>query len=56
VDRSAQAHPELKPTLDGLERQFFWVGIGCIVIVLAAGAGRTFTYVNNVYGQDAEHA
>lgn len=56
VDRIAQAQVEIKPMLDGLERQFFWAGIGCMVIVLAAGMGRTFTYVNNVYGPDAEQA
>lgn len=56
VDRSVTARAELKPLLDGLERQFFWAGIGCIAVVLVAGMGRTFTYVNNVYGPDAEQA
>lgn len=54
VDRVAAQRSELKPLLDGLERQFFWAGVVCTVVVLAAGGGRTFTYVDNVYGQDAE--
>ncbi len=56
VDRSGAQRPELKALLDGLERQFFWAGVGCIVVVLGAGMGRTFTYVANVYGPDAEQA
>jgi putative copper export protein len=56
LDRVASQRPELKPVLDGLERQFFWAGIACVAIVLLAGMGRTFTYayVGNVYGEDAE--
>lgn len=40
--------------LGGLERSFFWIGIACIVVVFATGAGRTFTYVDHHYGPDAE--
>ena len=54
VDRVAAQRPELKTALDGLERQFFWAGVGCAVVVLLAGMGRTFTYVENVYGSDGE--
>jgi len=56
VDRVASQRPELKSSLDGLERQFFWAGVGCVAVVLLAGMGRTFTYVDNVYGADAEQA
>lgn len=41
-------------TLAALERQFFYIALGCVAIVLAAGAGRIFTYVDGVYGPDAE--
>ena len=56
LDRVASQRPELKPVLDGLERQFFWAGIACVAVVLLAGMGRTFTYayIGNVYGEDAE--
>jgi uncharacterized membrane protein len=40
--------------LFALKKQFFFFGIGCVIVVFATGAGRTFTYVDNVYGQDAE--
>jgi putative copper export protein len=42
--------------LFGLKRRFFFIGLGCVVIVLAAGAGRMFTYasIGNVYGDNAE--
>ncbi len=37
-----------------LKKQFFYAGLFCVVLVFATGAGRTFTYVGNVYGEDAE--
>ena len=37
-----------------LKKQFFYFGIACVIVVFATGAGRTFTYVGNVYGEDAE--
>jgi uncharacterized membrane protein len=40
--------------LGELERSFFWIGIACIVVVFATGAGRTFTYVNQHYGPESE--
>lgn len=46
--------PELAVSLSGLKKQFFYLGMACVVLVLGTGAGRTFTYVDNVYGQDAE--
>lgn len=56
VDRLSERQPELRGLLGGLERQFFWAGIACVVLVLIAGMGRTFTYayVGDVYGTDAE--
>ncbi|MBI5075980.1 MAG: hypothetical protein HZB62_12540 [Nitrospirae bacterium] len=38
----------------GLKKQLFWTGIVCVITVFATGAGRTFTYVDNVYGPEAE--
>jgi len=57
LDRIAAQRPELKPALDGLERQFFRAGIACVAVVLLAGMGRTFTYahIGSVYGEDAEN-
>lgn len=56
VDRLASEQPELKASFDGLERRFFWAGLGCVAVVLLAGMGRTFTYayIGSVYGKDAE--
>ena len=56
VDRIAHERPDLKPFLDGLERQFFWTGAACTATVLLAGIGRTFTYayIGNVYGEQSE--
>lgn len=56
LDRINSLTPELRSLLNGLERQFFWAGLGCVVVVLLAGMGRTFTYahIGNVYGDDAE--
>jgi uncharacterized membrane protein len=40
--------------LNHLERMFFWWSVGAAVTIMATGAGRTFTYVDNWYGKDAE--
>jgi uncharacterized membrane protein len=40
--------------LGELERSFFWIGIASILVVIATGAGRTFTYVDQHYGPEAE--
>lgn len=52
--RRASAPPEAAPVLAELSRQFFWIAVGAVVVVFATGAGRTFTYVDGVYGPDAE--
>ncbi|MCK4911342.1 MAG: hypothetical protein KAR83_06855 [Thermodesulfovibrionales bacterium] len=46
----------LAPVLKPLMKEFFYIGIGCIVMVFLAGAGRTFVYayIGDVYGADAE--
>ncbi len=47
-------HPEVVSVLNSLERLFFWGSVVAMVIIMATGAGRTFTYVENWYGADAE--
>src|SRR5512144_1392788 len=52
---SRQSLPaEFSAMLFGLKRQLFYAGIACVALVFATGAGRTFTYVGDVYGKDAE--
>jgi uncharacterized membrane protein len=46
--------PDVQEILSGMKKQFFYFGIACVLLVFATGAGRTFTYVGNVYGEDAE--
>jgi putative copper export protein len=46
--------PELAQALSPLEKEFFYIGLVCVGIVLITGMGRTFTYIENVYGKDAE--
>lgn len=48
------AHPSTTDILNLMERQLFWGSVVAAIIVLATGAGRTFTYVDNWYGEDAE--
>lgn len=45
---------EVGAVIFGLKKQLFYTGIVCVVTVFATGAGRTFTYVDNVYGPEAE--
>jgi uncharacterized membrane protein len=52
-----QAHidnPVTVVVLNLLERRLFWASVAAAVLIMATGAGRTFTYVDNWYGQDAE--
>ncbi len=50
-----QAQPlEIVAVLNRLEHIFFWTSIVSMVVIMATGAGRTFTYVDNWYGADAE--
>ena len=54
LHKAVGANAALAPVLEGLMRQFFWFGLAFVAVVLATGAGRTFTYVDGVYGPDAE--
>lgn len=49
-------HVAVFDTLNSLERMFFWISVAAAVLIMATGAGRTFTYVDNWYGEDAERA
>lgn len=46
--------PEQAAVAGGLQRQFFFAGLIALLVILASGAGRTFTYVNHVYGRENE--
>ena len=48
--------PAVVGVLNQLERLFFWGSVGAAIIIMATGAGRTFTYVDNWYGEDAERS
>lgn len=51
-----QQEPAVVSVLNRLEHYFFWGSVAAAVIIIATGAGRTFTYVDNWYGEDAEHS
>jgi hypothetical protein len=46
--------PAVVSVLNRLEHLFFWGSVVAAVVIMATGAGRTFTYVDNWYGEDAE--
>lgn len=48
------ATPSTSAVINLLERRLFWSSVGAAVLIMATGAGRTFTYVDNWYGEDAE--
>ena len=53
LDRHPASQP-LAGVMSGLKKEFFYFGIFFALVVLATGAGRTLTYVSNVYGEDSE--
>lgn len=55
LDRKSLS-PELAAALSGLKREFFAAGLLCIVLVMATGVGRSFTYIDNVYGATSEQS
>ena len=54
LERMHRQNPAVTGLLNIIERFFFWQSVGAMVLILATGAGRTFTYVDNWYGEDAE--
>lgn len=51
-----QAEPSTSSVLNILECRLFWSSVAAALLIMATGAGRTFTYVDNWYGEDAERA
>ena len=45
---------EVSAILAGIERFFFWNTVGAAAAIFATGGMRSFTYVNNFYGPEAE--
>jgi len=54
LHRAHSAHQDATAVLNLLERRFFWTSVAAALAIMATGAGRTFTYVDNWYGVDAE--
>jgi len=48
------SQPATAEVLNLLEHRLFWGSVAAAVVIMATGAGRTFTYVDNWYGEDAE--
>ena len=47
--------PAVTPIINLLEHRFFWCSVVAMVLIMATGAGRTFTYVDNWSGADGEN-
>ncbi len=54
LERGIVAHAGAAQVLQGLQRNFFWMGVAFTAVVMVTGAGRGFTYVDNFYGPGAE--
>ena len=54
LHRLQLSDPELSSPLKPLETEFFYLGLASVGMVLLTGMGRTFTYIDNFYGKDAE--
>ena len=54
LSRFQGEYPAVAGVLKIIERFFFWNSIGAVVVILGTGAGRTFTYVDNVFGEQTE--
>jgi len=46
--------PALSGMLGSIERFFFWNSVAAALTIFATGGMRTFTYVDNFYGPEAE--
>jgi putative copper export protein len=47
-------YPLLSGSINNIERFFFWNSIMAVLVILLTGAGRSFTYVDNVFGEQTE--
>jgi putative copper export protein len=46
--------PATAKVIGVIEHRMFWASVAAALLIIATGAGRTFTYVDNWYGEDAE--
>ena len=46
--------PAVAGVLTGIQKFFFWNSVGAVVVIFATGAGRTLTYMDNVFGENTE--
>ncbi|MHB8150627.1 MAG: hypothetical protein ACYDIB_10730 [Desulfobulbia bacterium] len=54
LHRFQSEYPEIALPLGRIEQFFFWSGLVLVVVFLATGGVRTFTYVDNFYGPGTE--
>ncbi len=54
LHRFREDNPNVAVLLNRIEHFFFWNTIGAALVIFATGGMRTFTYVDNFYGQEAE--
>jgi len=54
LHRLQLANPDIASSLRLMGIEFFYFGLASVVFVLLTGMGRTFTYIENYYGKDAE--
>lgn len=54
LHRLQLSDPGLSSSLHPLGIEFFYFGLASVVVVMLTGMGRTFTYIENYYGKDAE--
>ncbi len=54
LHRQQLNNTQIAPSLTFLESELFYLGLASVGIVLITGMGRTFTYIENVYGEEAE--
>jgi uncharacterized membrane protein len=47
-------YPALVDLLGSVKRFFFWNTVAGVVVILATGGMRSFTYVDNFFGPEAE--
>jgi uncharacterized membrane protein len=47
-------YPAVAELLGIMERFFFWNTVGAAAVIFATGGMRTFTYVDNIFGPEAE--
>lgn len=54
LDKFQRGYPAAAAILTVMKEFFFWNTVGAVVVILATGAGRTYTYVDNVFGESTE--